>query len=143
MARHEYVCYELHNPMITSWNHNKVDYSQGGVHDFDMKLNYEAVSYSIGSVSEDQPEGFGMSHYDSVPSPLSGLVPPTPGPTLLSSSTIGGSATSILNSVLTQINTAQNTKQPGAAGVSIVGAKTQQTLNGLQGFAFPVAGLLK
>lgn len=142
MARHEYVCYTLHNPMITSWNHNKVDYGQNALHDFDMKLGYEAVSYSIGNVDEDSPEGFGMSHYDTVDSPLTGLTT-VGGPSLVSASSIGGSAESILDTVITQINTAQNTKQPGApAGSGILGS-VPQTLNGLQGFAFPLSGLLK
>lgn len=142
MARHEYVCYQLHNPMITSWNHNKVDYGQVGLHDFDMKIGYEAVSYSIGNVDEDSPEGFGMSHYDNVDSPLTGLLP-AGGPSLVSTSGINGAGESILNTVISQINTAQNTKQPGAPSGSSLTGSIPQTLNGLQGFAFPLSGLLK
>lgn len=77
MARHEFVCYTLINPVITSWNHNKVSYSENSVHDFDMKLQYEAVDYSVGTVSEGLPEGFGAEHYDTTASPLQGVTSTT------------------------------------------------------------------
>jgi hypothetical protein len=138
MARHEYVCYELVNPIITLWNHNRVDYSSNGVHDFDMKLMYEAVSYSVGQVSTDTVEGFGDSHYDTTPSPLSGQANPGT-PTFANSNNLENSAASILNTVITQINTAQNTQQPaGASPVKTLNSVTQ-TLNGLQGFSFPIS----
>jgi hypothetical protein len=70
MARHEYVSYKLHNPIITAWNHNKVDYAQNTVHDNTMTLQYEAVSYGNGNVSQGDPEGFAIEHYDQSLSPL-------------------------------------------------------------------------
>jgi hypothetical protein len=161
MARKEYVCYELHNPIITSFNHNKLDYAQNATHDVDMKLMYEAVSYSVGYVSDGGVEGFGVEHYDATPSPLTGeLDPNTISPSLNDTVGIQGSAASILDSVITQINTAQNTKQPGVSPIANAttaisasqaklntniqpslsnssGTSVVQTLNGLQGFAFP------
>jgi hypothetical protein len=135
MARHEYVCYELKNPLINSWNHNKLDYSQNQVHDFDMKIHYEGVGYSIGNVDTDFPEGFGSSHYDTTPSPLSGQLA-TNGPSFNSSTGIANNAESILNTVLTQINTAQNTQSLGTAIANKANA-ANTVLSGLQGFAFP------
>jgi hypothetical protein len=70
MARHEYVSYKLHNPIITGWNHNKVDYAQNTVHDNTMTLQYEAVSYGNGNISQGDPEGFSIEHYDQSLSPL-------------------------------------------------------------------------
>lgn len=139
MARHEYVCYELKNPIITSWNHNKLDYSNSGTNDFDMKLLYEAVAYSVGMVDADNPEGFAVTHYDNNPSPLQGVNNPA-APSIAATTNLSGNAASILNTVITQINTAQNTKQPGVTSVGSTASSVTQTLNGLQGFSFPVAG---
>jgi hypothetical protein len=109
MARHEFVCYELRNPVITTWSHNKLDYASNTVNDFDMKIGYEAVSYSVGTVSEDSPEGFAVSHYDTDLSPLTGQLNNTT-PTILSSNANSTGASSFLESVLKQINTAQNSR---------------------------------
>jgi len=67
MARHEYVSYRLVNPIITGWNHNKVDYGQVGVHDNTVKLAYEAVAYGSGAVTDGAIEGFAREHYDTTP----------------------------------------------------------------------------
>ena len=164
MARREYVCYELVNPIITSFNHNKLEYSQQGIHDFDMKLLYEAVSYSVGNVADGEVEGFAQEHYDTFPSPLTGqLDPNTIMPSFTDNAGIQASQASLLNTVITQINTAQNTKQPGVSAITnattaisasqvslntniqaqlsnTAGSKVVNTLNGLQGFAFPFLG---
>ena len=129
MARHEYVEYKLINPVVTLWNHNSLDYSEGNkTHDFSMKLLYEAVAYDIGQVSEGTPEGFGLEHYDKVPSPLSG---PNPDPTVYDPSFVQAldmesAAPSILSNTIGTINAYQNYKlsqnQRGTLGVtSIVG----------------------
>jgi hypothetical protein len=76
-SRHEFVSYRLHNPIISSWNHNKVDYEGAKSHDFDMKISYEAVTY--GSGVTDGPDSNPINevggqvdpqHYDMTPSPL-------------------------------------------------------------------------
>ena len=36
-----------------------------------MQLDYEAVTYNTGFVSQGNPPGFGVEHYDTMPSPLS------------------------------------------------------------------------
>lgn len=161
MARHEFVCYQLWNPMITSFNHNKLSYSDQGVNDFDMKIQCEAVSYTIGKVEADNPEGFGTVHYDTTPSPLQPLGAPN---------TIGGSsfvginanantnAVGALSSALAQVNTYQNSQQSsgginkalttaaGLVGVVGVGGQLLNSLSsaagGLSGISFPGAGAI-
>jgi len=128
MARHEYVSYKLINPIITSWNHNKLDYGQTGVHDFDMKLAYEAVSYGNGVVTEGDPEGFGfIDHYDTDKSPLVG---PNPDPAVSQPSftralDTTGLAASVLNNALATASTYQQNQtdtNPGGGVVKTVGA---------------------
>lgn len=142
MARHEYVSYTLHNPVIQSWNHNKVSYEDGKGHDNTMQILYEAVSYGSGDVTENDPEGFGVEHYDRTPSPLqgstdSGAVNPSFVP-----SSASNNAKEFLNTVVSQITTYQNTQNAGMAkGTSSVLSSIVQTgtssLSGLQGFQFP------
>ena len=165
MARHEYVCYHLYNPVITSWNHNKLDYGQNQMHDFDMKFSYESVSYSFGNVGEDAPEGFGDTHYDHTPSPLQGNRPngvtsPSPlqgnrpngvtSPSFVSST--GATAGSILSNTIAQVNTYQNTQLSSnpiskltsglAVGLGVLGAigAASSLVSGLSGFKFPRFG---
>lgn len=143
MARREFVSYKLHNPIITSWNHNKVDYEQPKGHDNTMQLAIEAVSYGNGLVELGEPEGFGFEHYDNTPSPLKGEIPAG------STSFVGVSPgnpndiISIINTVAEQINTYQNTQanqntesSPTVAGIT---APTTASVSGIQGFNFPVA----
>jgi hypothetical protein len=146
MARHEYVEYFLHNPIITNWNHNKLDYSQGNTaHDFDMKIKYEAVSYSQGRVDaqNDAPEGFGQTHYDFTPSPLSGINPDpsTINPSFVEALDIESIAPGIINNVIQQINSGQYTKQSSTPpGNSLTTANNSQSTSGLQGYSFPQSG---
>lgn len=151
MARHEYVCYHLYNPVITSWNHNKLDYSQNQMHDFDMKFSYESVSYSVGNVGQDAPEGFGATHYDNKPSPLKGSRPNgVTSPSFVSSG--GAGAGGILSNTIAQVNTYQNTQLSSkpisklasglARGLGVVGilGAASSLVSGLSGFSFPSFG---
>jgi hypothetical protein len=159
MARHEFVCYQLWNPIITSFNHNKLAYSDAGVNDFDMKVQCEAVSYSVGAVGVDNPEGFGVAHYDSFPSPLvaSGNITEG-GPSFVKSLDTTGLAAGALSSALAQVNTYQNSQESssplsdaagflgaaaGVAGVIGIGAnlldKFSDSAGGLSDFSFPGA----
>lgn len=140
MARHEYVGYTLHNPIISAWNHNKVDYNQNAIHDNQMTLQYEAVSYETGDVTQGDPEGFGLEHYDQTPSPLQGAG----GITSESPSFVGGptrNAAEYINNAITTINSYQNTQELPNAGTpglltNIIRTSTQG-VSGLQGIAFP------
>ena len=145
MARHEFVEYTLHNPVITSWNHNKVDYSQGATHENNMQLSYEAVSYESGTVEAGNPEGFGVEHYDQTPSPLSVGAPalPTASPSFSNSSNITRNSSEFISNLTTSINSYQNTKElPNeipAGSISNIISTVTQGVSGLQGIAFPVS----
>jgi hypothetical protein len=142
MARHEYVSYTLHNPVIQTWNHNKVDYEQGKGHDNAMQILYEAVSYGSGNVSENDPEGFGVEHYDRTPSPLQGSPDAqTSSPSFVPSGS-STSASEFLNTVVNQLTTYQNsqnnTTDPTASSVlSSIAQTARSSVSGLQGFQFP------
>ena len=72
MARRRFIGYTLVNPRITSWSHGTMDYSATSEPaESQMTLEYEAVVYSAGTVSEGNPKGFATLHYDNSPSPLS------------------------------------------------------------------------
>jgi hypothetical protein len=142
MARHEYVSYKLINPVIMSWTHNKVDYSQGGSHDNSMGLSYEAIEYGNGIVTSDAVEGFGTEHYDQTPSPLTGAGSQTVSPSFGDPNNPRISPWEVLNNTSTSINTYQNTQplpSPGTAGISNIIQSAQQGVSGLQGIAFPLS----
>jgi hypothetical protein len=169
LARHEFICYQLWNPIIQTWNHNKLDYYQHVIHDFDMKIQFEAVSYSVGFIQADDPEGFGITHYDLTPSPLqpnSAVADPTAlsntagGPSFVSSDTnnTNGIPAGTLSHAIAQINTYQNSQQSSSpldsigsalgitAGIAgVVGVGTSLLSNatgGLSGISFPGASTI-
>lgn len=140
MARHEFVSYTLQNPIISSFNHNRMDYAQAGTHDNTMQISYEAVAYGSGIVTEGNPEGFALEHYDKTPSPLvSAGLGDRINPSLTEQGTdISQEKVSVLSQ---QLNTYQNTKDkesPATSGnVSLVQTAPQNN-SGLPGFQFPI-----
>jgi hypothetical protein len=145
MARHEYVAYTLINPIISAWNHNKVDYSQTGTHDNQMQIQYEAVAYNVGEVSAGDPEGFGLEHYDTSLSPLQvrDSNTDTTSPSFVSNGVATNTDLAALGTLTTQINSYQNTQpltQGGTAGILPgVIQNTNSSVSGLQGLSFPVS----
>lgn len=138
MARHEYVSYTLVNPIINSFNHNKLDSTQSSIHDFSMSIAYESVAYSVGNVTVGDPEGFGVDHYDQIPSSLqSGDDSRKQSPNFNERTELDG--TQIIETVTKQLNTYQNTKENQNTGSvkSIVNGQTTTSTSGLQGFSFP------
>lgn len=72
MAKKKWNSYTLVNPLITSWKHDTMDYSQSnGIAENQMSVIYEAVTYDSGNVAQNNPPGFGIEHYDTTPSPIS------------------------------------------------------------------------
>lgn len=143
-ARHEFVSYKLINPIITSWNHNKLDYSQGNTtHDFTMKLQYEAISYGSGMVESGKVEGFGTEHYDFTPSPLTGDKNSSLSPTFTTTKNIDNNSKSILNNAIQQVNSNENVKDlktNGKTGVITNLAKTSNpNINGIKDISFPLS----
>ena len=144
MARHEFVSYKLHNPIITSWNHNKVDYSQAGTHDNQMTIQYEAVSYGQGKVESGDPEGFALEHYDLTPSPLKGVgIDSSASPSFANKLDTGGILGETVNNVVTSVNTYQNSQEltPGAPYRNLTDVYGTATpgFAGVQGVHFPVS----
>ncbi len=140
MARHEYVSYTLVNPIINSFNHNKLDSTQAGIHDFTMNISYEAVAYGLGEVTKGDPEGFGFEHYDQTPSSLqSGDGTTQQGPSFNERANLEGSQ--IYDTVSKQLNTYQNTKENQNVGniKSLTSQSASSNTGGLQGFSFPVS----
>ena len=71
LNRGNFTSYTLINPIITDWDHDNFDYTQGnGVMEHTMTISYEAVKYGRGKVGG-KVRGFGDSAlYDTRPSPL-------------------------------------------------------------------------
>ena len=133
MARHQYICYTLHNPLISRWTHDQLDYSSKDPSENSMSIDYEAVSYSSGRVTPGDPEGFAVDHYDQTPSPLRGG--PSNELTIQNSYPILPS----VSEAVRQINTAQNTKTLenfGPLGVINKAISTVSAINaGVSGIA--------
>jgi hypothetical protein len=105
-----------------------------------MTLAYEAVSYSQGTVSAGDPEGFGLDHYDQVPSPLvgaSGLQ--NASPSFTDSAVAPNNAAEFISNMAQQLNTYLNTQPLANPNSDLVNlSKTfVQGVSGLQGFQFP------
>ena len=72
LNRKLFTSYKLVNPIIQTWEHDRLDQTQGNkVAESKMTVNYEAVFYGVGQVRRDTPTGFAVFHYDTSPSPLS------------------------------------------------------------------------
>ena len=77
MARKAYTTYTLVNPIITEWQHDTVDATDGTTTMVNtITVMYEAVFYTRGNVetgANGNPKGFGdQQHYDVTPSALNG-----------------------------------------------------------------------
>lgn len=71
LSRHQYQSYTLINPIITAWQHEKLDQSDTNTPAANsMSIAYEAVIYGQGAISQGNPKGFATEFYDKSPSPL-------------------------------------------------------------------------
>jgi len=74
--QHKFVEYVLINPMISEWNHDTYDYSQGdGIMENNLTIQYETVKYYSGAIGASRPDtnvqGFANpQYYDQVRSPI-------------------------------------------------------------------------
>ena len=74
MNQKKYAAWTLINPLITSWNSDTYDYSEGaGTMQNEVQIEYETVKYYSGAVGGSKPSnsvaGFAdPAHYDTVPS---------------------------------------------------------------------------
>jgi len=57
LNQHQWNSYVLINPMITEWNHDQYDYSQGnGTMSHRMAIRYETVKYGTGAIGDVRPD---------------------------------------------------------------------------------------
>lgn len=69
--RQKFYSYQLINPIIKNWEHDKLEQSQSNkTAESKMTIDYETVFYNKGVVSKDNPSGFAVLNYDTLPSPL-------------------------------------------------------------------------
>jgi hypothetical protein len=73
--QHKFAEYILINPLITNWNHDQYNYSEGsGIMQNTMTIAYETVKYYSGAAGEAAsgavPGFANPSHYDTTKSPL-------------------------------------------------------------------------
>ena len=75
--QHKWVSYVLINPLITTWSHDRYEYSQDtGIMENQMQISYELVKYYRGAIGGSRPDtnvqGFAdPAVYDQEQSPLS------------------------------------------------------------------------
>lgn len=71
LNRQLFTSFQLINPIIQSWEHDKLDQSNTTkIAESKMTVAYETVVYGTGRVTKDNPTGFAVFHYDNTPSPL-------------------------------------------------------------------------
>jgi hypothetical protein len=71
LAKKQYQCFTLVNPIITGWQHESLDNSNSQDTSANkMQIQYEAVIYGQGRVRNGTPTGFATEFYDKSPSPL-------------------------------------------------------------------------
>jgi len=77
MDQHKFAEYVLINPIITAWQHDTYNYSEGaGTMQNSMTIAYETVKYYSGAIGNQRPDinvqGFAdPAHYDQTRSPIS------------------------------------------------------------------------
>jgi hypothetical protein len=162
MARHSWNSATLVNPIISAWNHDTMDYSASAPVENSMTLDYEAVYYDTGNVYQGNPPGFGIEHYDTVPSPLSLAGGGTrtlfgSGGVLAGIEAVSGNIASgrafespldFISTAITAVNTYQNAKNLSKAGVTqeVTGIATKglqtvatQGISGINNTSFPIS----
>lgn len=78
MDQHRWASYVLINPLITEWQHDTYDYSQGnGTMSHRMTIRYETVKYGTGAIGGVRPDtnvvGFAdPAYYDTIKSGITG-----------------------------------------------------------------------
>jgi hypothetical protein len=126
MDQRKYAEYVLINPIISNWNHDQYDYSQGaGTMQHSMTINYETVKYYEGAIGASRPDtnvqGFAdPSHYDTRLSPIA-----RPG----ANQTIFGQG-GLLDAGLGVLSDLQSGTVGGLIGAAQTAARTYNTFKG-------------
>jgi hypothetical protein len=136
MSKGEWNSYALINPMISSWNHDLLDYSQNAPVENNMTVAYEAVQYGTGTVNRNSPQGFGVEHYDTVRSPLS-LSSNNTGSIVKSPQITGVSTTGQENPIVRKEPTLTQVLNTGDKSVSTITPIVKNEVGGLKDTYFP------
>lgn len=158
LSRHQYQAYTLINPIITGWQHDSLDNTDGAsTTENVMTIAYEAVIYGTGAIKQGNPTGFGTEYYDKTPSPLSILGGGTTS--LFGQGGVFGGITDILGdlangnfnlgTIIKGANVVTNAKKLTKEGVrqegyniltSTLAATTGVNVSGVANIAFPKSG---
>lgn len=164
MGKKQWNSYKLVNPKIQSWTHDSMDYSNSAPAEHNMTLIYEAVGYDSGFVSQGDPPGFGVEHYDNTPSPygMAGSNIGRIGGAIQGAASVFGALSSgqafsnplnALATAVTAVNTYQNIKNVknastsdkiigGLAGAAALASTVKAGVGGVQSVAFPIANAI-
>ena len=71
LNRKQFTAFRLINPLISDWQHDKLDQTQSKLLENRCSIVYETVLYATGQIKVGEPAGFAEIHYDSTPGPLS------------------------------------------------------------------------
>jgi len=134
MAMGNYISYKLINPLISSFEHAQMDYSQGSTPaEMSMNVSFEAVEYGSGVVGDQGMEGFGGENYDTTTSPLLQFKPSSSfddinnQPNLLSANLVNDNKSSFVDNAVRTVNNYQNTNSAVPVANGISGASSPQT----------------
>ena len=162
MARKYWNSYTLVNPIITNFSHDSLDYTNNSPSEQSMTLQYESVYYDNGFVQQGNPPGFGLDHYDTVPSPITlagggarslfgaGGVIAGIGNVFgnVASGKAFNSPENFLATAITAVNTYQNSKQLSRTGINeeltnitnrSLQSVTRQGVSGINNTSFPIS----
>jgi hypothetical protein len=149
MAMGNYISYKLINPLISSFEHAQMDYSQSASPaEVSMNVSFEAVEYGSGVVADSGMEGFGGENYDRTTSPLLQASPSDPlgsinsTPDLLKANLVNDNKSSFIDNAIRTVNNYQNTNNAvpvanGVSGVSLTSTSTATSTGGLANVSFP------
>jgi hypothetical protein len=125
LHQQKFTQYTLINPLVTDWNHDDVDQSDGSkLLANKMTFQYETVLYKEGEITKTSPEGFAAKYYDTSPSPLSVAGNGTntlfgPGGVIAGASSVLGALEkgNILGAAILGANVLRNTKSITKGGL--------------------------
>lgn len=130
LNRKVFTSYKLVNPIITAWEHDRLDQSSGNrLAESKMNVAYETVFYGAGQVKKDTPTGFAMFHYDNSPSPLS--LAGGGNSSIFGPGGVVPGALDIFGDVSNILNPNQSTSPLGVLGTVLKGANLVRNVKGI------------
>lgn len=130
LNRKVFTSYKLVNPIITAWEHDRLDQSSGNrLAESKMNVAYETVFYGAGQVKKDTPTGFAMFHYDNSPSPLS--LAGGGNNSIFGPGGVVPGALDIFGDVSNILNPNQSTSPLGVLGTVLKGANLVRNVKGI------------